>query len=39
LFRQMLAASKQVVDPQVIMKPRVLLHHIARHVGLTGECA
>ncbi|MGI9133942.1 MAG: FAD-binding oxidoreductase, partial [Rhodoferax sp.] len=36
LLRQMLAAAKQVADPQGIMNPGVLIDPPGRNVGLTG---
>ena len=39
LFRQMLAAAKQVVDPQGILNPGVLFDPVNRPVGRTGALA
>ena len=39
LFRQMLAAAKQVPDPQGIMNPGVLVDPVARQVGHSGILA
>jgi alkyldihydroxyacetonephosphate synthase len=39
LFRQMLSAAKQVVDPQGILNPGVLFDPVNRPVGRTGALA
>jgi alkyldihydroxyacetonephosphate synthase len=39
LFRRMLAAAKQVVDPQGILNPGVLFDPHNRPLGLTGVLA
>ncbi len=39
LFRRMLAAAKQVVDPQGVLNPGVLLDPVNRPVGRTGALA
>jgi alkyldihydroxyacetonephosphate synthase len=39
LFRQMLAAAKQVVDPQGVLNPGVLFDPVNRPVGRTGALA
>ncbi|HMO46238.1 MAG TPA: FAD-binding oxidoreductase [Rubrivivax sp.] len=36
LFRRMLAAAKQVVDPHGVMNPGVLIDPLDRRVGITG---
>jgi len=39
LFVQMLAAAKQVVDPQCVLNPGVLFDPVNRDVGETGVLA
>jgi alkyldihydroxyacetonephosphate synthase len=39
LFRQMLAAAKQSIDPQGVLNPGVLFDPVNRRVGITGVLA